>query len=153
MPSKTQSIYYRKDSLALRIRIAGEDVVEIEFVQPQDPQIDLGTKHPYLNQIDDYISGKSKSLELPYMLETTPFRAKVYEVTRNIPYGETLSYGEVAAKAGSPKAARAVGAAMAANPLPLIIPCHRVVGADCKLTGFGGGLNIKEMLLKLEGNR
>lgn len=153
MPGQTQRIYYRKDSLALCITLAGKNVVEIDFTHPQDPRIDVSTKHPYLERVDDYFYGRSKSLNLPYLIDTTPFRAKVYEVTRKIPYGKTLSYSEVAAKAGSPKAARAVGAAMAANPLPLIIPCHRVVGSNGKLTGFTGGLNIKEMLLELEGNR
>lgn len=153
MPNTTQSIYYRKGSLALCITLAGEDVMRIEFIHPQDPQIDLGIKHPYLAKVDDYICGKSNNLELPYLLDTTVFRAKVYEVVRKIPHGKTLSYSKVAAQSGSPGAARAVGAAMAANPLPLIIPCHRVVGSDGKLTGFRGGLNIKEMLLELEGNR
>lgn len=153
MPTQTQSIYYRKDSLALCITLAEKDVVRIEFIHPQNPQIGLSIEHPYLEKVDDYISGRSENLILPYRIDTTAFRAKVYEITRKIPYGKTLSYSEVAVKAGSPNAARAVGAAMAANPLPLIIPCHRVVGSNGKLTGFTGGLKIKEMLLELEGKR
>lgn len=153
MSRNIQILYYRKAPLALRITLMGKDVVEIDFIDAHDPQIDLSISHPYLKVVDEYLQGKSKNLELPYRIDTTAFRAKVYEATKQIPSGKTASYGEIAAQAGSPKAARAVGAAMAANPLPLIIPCHRVVGSSGKLTGFGGGLHIKEMLLELEQNK
>ncbi len=148
-----QILYYRHGLLALRIKLQGKYVIEIEFIDPNDPQIDVSHSHPYLKKVDEYVRGKSKNLDLPYLIQTTEFKNKVYEATRQIPSGKTASYGEIAALAGSPKAARAVGAAMASNPLPLIIPCHRVLGSTGKLTGFGGGLHIKEMLLELERNK
>lgn len=81
----------------------------------------------------------------------TPFQRAVWQATRQIPYGQTRSYGWLAAKAGRPRAARAVGQAVAANPWPLIVPCHRVVSSDGRLGGYGGGLDMKERLLRLEG--
>lgn len=101
-----------------------------------------------------YLSGASKGMKVKLDLEgLSPFTAQVLEVVSRIPFGRTRSYGEVAAEAGSPGAARAVGRAMAANPLPLFVPCHRVIGADGNLTGFGGGLELKQALLELEGRR
>ena len=79
-----------------------------------------------------------------------PFHRKVWEVVASIPYGETRTYGQVAAEAGRPRAARAVGAAMATNPWPVVVPCHRVVGSGGSLTGFGGGLGLKSRLLEME---
>ena len=83
----------------------------------------------------------------------TPFQRAVLEQTMRIPLGETRSYGEIAELAGSPRAARAVGRVMATNPLPFIVPCHRVIGSDGTLHGYGGGLDLKERLLKVEGVR
>jgi methylated-DNA-[protein]-cysteine S-methyltransferase len=82
---------------------------------------------------------------------TTDFQQRVWNIVRNIPRGETRSYGWVARQIGSPKAARAVGQAMSRNPLPIIIPCHRVISGDGKIGGFGGGLKLKKLLLDLEG--
>lgn len=81
----------------------------------------------------------------------TPFQRKAWAVVRSIPHGQTMSYGDVARKMGHPGAARAVGSAMRANPVPIVVPCHRVIGSDGKLTGFGGGLDLKRRLLRLEG--
>lgn len=150
MPNNTHTIYYRSYKIALRITLSGKYVVKIEFIDPEDPEIDLSIQHIYLQKVDDYFWRRSKGLDLPYLLETTPFRAKVYEVVKQIPYGRMMSYGEVAARVGSPKAARAVGSALMANPLPLIIPCHRVVGRRGQLVGYTGGLIIKNKLLDLE---
>ena len=102
-------------------------------------------------QFDEYFSGKRKQFELP--LEKQRFNAftrKVYNALCEIPYGETKSYGEIAKMAGKPKAYRAVGSINNKNPYPIVIPCHRVIGANGKLTGYGGGLEFKEMLLELE---
>ena len=85
-------------------------------------------------------------------LQGTPFQMKVWQALREIPYGRTASYGEIARKIGSPGASRAVGGANHRNPLPIVIPCHRVIGANGRLVGFGGGLEIKEALLRLERN-
>lgn len=84
------------------------------------------------------------------MSQATPFQRRVWEVTRAIPRGETRTYGQIARQVGSPRAARAVGQAMANNPWPVIVPCHRVLGSDGRLTGFGGGLEMKRRMLKME---
>ena len=101
-------------------------------------------------QILDYLEGKSQSLDFPVIHINSPFRRKVLEAERNIPYGETRSYGEVAQMVNNPNASRAVGSANAKNPLPLYFPCHRIIASNGKLGGFGGGLNVKQFLLVLE---
>ena len=101
-------------------------------------------------QILNYLSGKRKSLNFPVVHLNTPFRKRVLEAERNIPYGETRSYGEVAKMVASPRAVRAVGSANANNPLPLYFPCHRIINSNGTLGGFGGGLNLKQYLLNLE---
>ncbi len=104
-------------------------------------------------QIVQYLAGKRTEFTLPFSIEgVSLFQKRVLQALCNCPYGATLTYGELAAQAGSPKAARAVGATMAANPLPLVIPCHRVVGAGQKLTGFSGGHGVssKKNLLAME---
>jgi len=101
-------------------------------------------------QILDYLEGKSQSLDFPIIHINSPFRRKVLEAERTIPYGETRSYGDVAKMVSNPKASRAVGSANAENPLPLYFPCHRIITSIGKLGGFGGGLNVKQYLLELE---
>lgn len=101
-------------------------------------------------QLDAYFSGELRTFDLDIRLTVTPFQDAVLGELRRIPYGETRTYGEVAARIGRPKAVRAVGAANGNNPLPIVIPCHRVVGAGGQLTGFGGGLETKRYLLALE---
>ena len=101
-------------------------------------------------QIDEYFAGKRQHFELPLHPVGTPFQLEVWEELRHIPYGVTISYGELARRIGKPKAMRAVGAANGRNPLPIVVPCHRVIGADGSLTGFGGGLPVKRHLLGLE---
>jgi len=103
-----------------------------------------------LRQIREYFNGQRTGFDLPLAPEGTPFQRKVWTHLQEIPYGQTISYGELARRIGNPKASRAVGAANGVNPLPIVIPCHRVIGANGKLTGFGGGLPIKEALLTLE---
>ena len=103
-------------------------------------------------QILDYLEGKSQSLDFPVIHLNSPFRQKVLEAERNIPYGETRSYGEVAKMVNNPRASRAVGSANAENPLPLFFPCHRIITSNGKLGGFGGGLNVKQYLLDLEAD-
>lgn len=101
-------------------------------------------------QLDEYFAGKRKSFDLPLAPDGTAFQHRVWKALQEIPYGETRSYGEIARAIGSDKAARAVGMANNRNPIPIIIPCHRVVGANGKLVGYGGGLEIKAQLLHLE---
>jgi len=105
-----------------------------------------------VHQLIDYFSGKRKIFDLPLAPKGTDFQKKVWAVLCTIPYGETMSYGEVAETIGNPKAARAVGMANNKNPIPIFIPCHRVIGANGKLIGYASGLHIKESLLNLERN-
>lgn len=104
-----------------------------------------------MRQLEAYFAGKLKRFDLPLAPEGTEFQLKVWNTLRTIPYGETWSYGDIARRIRRPAAFRAVGAANGQNPIPVIIPCHRVVGSDGSLTGFGGGLPIKQRLLALEG--
>lgn len=101
-------------------------------------------------QLSEYFAGERREFDLPLQLSGTEFQVSVLEALLDIPYGETTSYGEIARRIGRPKAVRAVGAANGRNPLPIIVPCHRVIGHDGDLTGFGGGLDTKEALLRLE---
>ncbi|HEX2669153.1 MAG TPA: methylated-DNA--[protein]-cysteine S-methyltransferase [Gammaproteobacteria bacterium] len=102
-------------------------------------------------QLKAYFDGKLRDFDLPLAPAGTEFQLKVWQALRTIPYGKTWSYGELARKVRRPNASRAVGAANGQNPIPVIVPCHRVIGADGSLTGFGGGLPIKQKLLALEG--
>ena len=104
-----------------------------------------------LAQLEEYFDGARRTFRLRLAPRGTPFQLAVWTALRQIPYGETLSYGELARRVGLTSGARAVGLANGANPLPIIVPCHRVIGADGSLTGFGGGLYIKRALLSLEG--
>lgn len=101
-------------------------------------------------QLERYFRGELRVFELPLKPRGTPFRLQCWEALLQIPYGETRTYAQQAALIGKPKACRAVGGANHWNPIPIVIPCHRVVGADGSLTGYGGGTDIKEALLKLE---
>ena len=101
-------------------------------------------------QLTEYFAGERKEFNLPLSLAGTEFQLRVLEELRHIPYGETTSYGDIAARIGKPKAMRAVGAANGRNPIPIIVPCHRVIGSSGDLTGFGGGLDAKQALLRLE---
>lgn len=101
-------------------------------------------------QLAAYFAGELTGFDLPLAPETTPFQGRVLAELRKVPYGATVSYGELAKRVGNPKASRAVGMANGRNPIPIVIPCHRVIGADGDLTGFGGGLDTKRRLLALE---
>jgi methylated-DNA-[protein]-cysteine S-methyltransferase len=102
-------------------------------------------------QLDAYFAGERSEFDLPLAPETTPFQGRVLSELRKVPYGTTVSYGELARRVGNPRASRAVGMANGRNPIPIVIPCHRVIGANGDLTGFGGGLDTKRRLLALEG--
>ena len=101
-------------------------------------------------QLDEYFNGKRIVFNLPLKLNGTDFQIDVWKALQNIPFGETRSYGEIAAMIGKPKASRAVGMANNRNPIVIIVPCHRVIGHDGSLTGFGGGIELKRRLLELE---
>lgn len=111
------------------------------------------TEEPFreaIAQLEAYFAGRLHRFDLALAPEGTPFQREVWSALTTIPYGETVSYGELARQLGRRTASRAVGAANGRNPLPIVIPCHRVIGADGSLTGFGGGLAIKRRLLELE---
>jgi methylated-DNA-[protein]-cysteine S-methyltransferase len=101
-------------------------------------------------QLKAYFAGELENFDLVLSPEGTPFQQKVWSELQKIPYGKTISYGELARRIGNPKASRAVGLANGSNPISIVIPCHRVIGSNGKLTGYGGGLPIKEKLLALE---
>lgn len=117
---------------------------EDHWVENQKPLIEV------LHQLEAYFTGKLKTFSLDICLNVTPFQKKVLTALRQVPYGETISYGELAKNIGNPKASRAVGQTTARNPIPIVIPCHRVIGSSGKLTGFGGGVEVKQALLDLE---
>jgi methylated-DNA-[protein]-cysteine S-methyltransferase len=117
---------------------------EPDWIYNEEPFADACT------QLAEYFSGERKEFDLPLSLAGTEFQVSVLEALQEIPYGETTSYGAIAKKIGRPKAMRAVGAANGRNPIPIIVPCHRVIGISGDLTGFGGGLDTKEALLRLE---
>jgi methylated-DNA-[protein]-cysteine S-methyltransferase len=104
-----------------------------------------------IRQIREYFSGRRKDFDLPLDLHGTPNQQLVWQGLLEIPFGKTLTYGELARRVGSPRAARAVGTACGSNPVAVVVPCHRVIGSDGALHGYGGGLWRKEFLLKLEG--
>lgn len=103
-----------------------------------------------IRQIAEYLDRQRRAFELPLDLRGTDFQRTVWAAVADVPYGQTRSYADIAAAIGKPSATRAVGAANGANPLPLVIPCHRLVGKDGSLTGYGGGLDVKRFLLDME---
>lgn len=131
----------------------------IEFHTPRHPMARLADWSEGDNavlqaarvQLDEYFSGTRTQFDLPLAPQGTPFQTEVWHTLATIPYGETISYAQLAQRVGKPTAMRAVGAANGRNPLPIVLPCHRVIGADGSLTGFGGGLPTKQFLLELEG--
>jgi methylated-DNA-[protein]-cysteine S-methyltransferase len=104
-------------------------------------------------QLEQYFAGERREFDLPLELDGPAFHRRVWEALLTIPYGETRSYGEIAAQVGDPGSARAVGFANGRNPIAIVVPCHRVIGADGSLTGYGGGLPRKRQLLDLEAGR
>ena len=120
----------------------------------RDPEQDwIFNEQPFeeaRRQLGEYFDGKRREFDLPLKLDGTDFQVEVLEELKKIPYGETTSYAAIAERIGRPKAVRAVGAANGRNPIPIIVPCHRVIGKGGDLTGFGGGLDTKEALLRLE---
>lgn len=101
-------------------------------------------------QVSEYLDGRRREFDFPYRLQGTEFQRKVWRALCAIPYGETRTYGEIAAAVGNPRASRAVGMANHCNPILIAVPCHRVIGANGKLVGYGSGLDMKEALLQLE---
>jgi len=120
---------------------------------PPDWSEDKAPFAEVIRQLQAYFRGELKAFDLPLAPEGTEFQLLVWNSLRTIPYGETISYAQLAQNIGNPKAVRAVGLANGCNPIPIIIPCHRVIGSDGSLTGFGGGLPNKKKLLALESRQ
>jgi O-6-methylguanine DNA methyltransferase len=118
-----------------------------DFLYLERPSADLDQGR---REIEEYLAGDRREFNVPFHLPVTPFQFRVLEAISAVPYGATATYGEIAARIGSPRGARAVGAACGANPIPLIVPCHRLLGA-AGLGGYGGGLELKRKLLHHEG--
>jgi len=143
----------------LRLAASDDGLHAIEFhaprhAVPRDARWCEGD-HPMLDvvaaQLDQYFAGERRRFDLPLSPEGTAFQRAVWHALAKIPFGETISYAQLAAHIGKPTSVRAVGAANGRNPIPIVLPCHRVIGADGSLTGFGGGLPTKRFLLELEG--
>lgn len=143
------------DSPVGELRLAAEDgfLTELRFGDPADNPPD-STVEPVLDeaerQLAEYFRGERKAFDIPLKPKGTPFQLADWEALKEIPYGETVTYGDIARRIGRPKAFRAVGSANHNNPISIIVPCHRVIGAGGKLTGYGGGLDVKQKLLELE---
>ena len=144
------------DSPVGKLRLVAEDGFLTELRFGGEPAVfDRDAENDRLldeveRQLGEYFSGTRREFDLPLRMKGTPFQLKDWEALKEIPYGETVTYGEIARRIGSLKACRAVGMANHSNPISIIVPCHRVIGKSGKLTGYGGGLNVKQMLLDLE---
>src|SRR5579871_2890653 len=142
------------DQYTFALTATDAGVRAIDLHPPDDIPGSESLSHPILRQVTDqlraYFAGELTEFDLPLDLQGTPFQKRVWEELLRIPYGETRSYSFVAGSIGAPKAVRAVGAANGQNPIPIVIPCHRVIGAGGSLTGYGGGLPLKRYLLDLE---
>ncbi len=135
--------------------VTGNALTTLAFAPGNDPSTNTRPDHPILKQtiqeLAEYFAGERQSFDVPIAFTIgSEFDKRAWRVLRTIPYGETTSYGRQATKMGQPTASRAVGGANGRNPIAIIVPCHRVVGADRSLTGFGGGVDRKRWLLDLE---
>lgn len=135
-----------------RILFANEDLASKGLRDADAPAVEGPDQvlDATVGQLEEYFAGERTDFDLPLHLEGTDFQKQAWRALATIPYGETISYGKQAEAIGRPGAFRAVGSANGQNPIPIVLPCHRVVGADGSLTGFGGGLDIKQRLLDLE---
>ena len=142
---------YQFENISLYLVATETHLINIQFTQPKKALLQTTELLSMATiQLDEYFQGKRTTFSLPFKLTGTPFQLAVWKELQNIPYGQTTSYKEIAQKINKPKAYRAVGMANNKNPLPIIIPCHRVIGSNGKLIGYVGGLNLKNYLLELE---
>ena len=146
-----KKIFYY-DTYAGRIGIAEEDgaITHLIFSERDWTVEETDLIKETKRQLDEYFAGKRKEFDIPTRLEGTKFQKRVWEELRKIPYGKTVTYKDIAEAVGCPKGFRAVGLANNRNPISIIYPCHRVIGSNGSLTGYGGGLDVKEKLLELE---
>ena len=145
------------DSPIGRLLIAADDmgICEIRLLKPEDEISEENEKTPLLyravKELEEYFDGRRQMFDLPLSASGTAFERAVWQALGSIPFGETRTYGQLAARIGRPKGARAVGGACARNPLLIVVPCHRVIGSSGALTGFAAGMDAKRILLMLEG--
>jgi methylated-DNA-[protein]-cysteine S-methyltransferase len=160
-----ESNYYSEEIISgiqFTVLVSSKGVKKISFNRKKENKellkaTKLHSDDPYLfnffNQLQEYFSRTRKKFDIPLDIYGTEFQKRVWNEVKKIPYGKTKSYKNVAEKLGDVNAIRAVGKANGKNPVPILIPCHRVIGANGKLTGYAGGLDIKEKLLEIEGSR
>lgn len=146
-----KTAYYPSPVGTLRITYEGQVLTGLGRVEEGGPSQASNFSNLVFSQLDDYFSGVRQSFDLPISFEGTAFQEEVWRALLRIPYGQTASYKDLAGMVGRPGAFRAVGGANNKNPISIIIPCHRVIGADGSLVGYGGGLDMKAYLLDLEG--
>jgi methylated-DNA-[protein]-cysteine S-methyltransferase len=150
-----KSAVYESPIGPLTLASNGVAITQVEFENgryalPQHPRGDDKVLSQAMRELDAYFAGKLRAFTTPVAPKGTPFQVKAWTALQKIPYGATRTYGQQALAIGAPTASRAVGAANGRNPIPVIIPCHRVIGAGGSLTGFGGGIERKKFLLDLE---
>ncbi len=142
------------EGLVVRLTASADGIRAIQFRLEEAAEGERGDSNPLLAEADRqlraYFAGELRVFELPLDLHGTDFQIRVWRQLETIPYGESRTYAAVAQAIGAPQAVRAVGAANGANPVPIVVPCHRVIGSSGKLVGYGGGLELKRRLLELE---
>lgn len=141
---------YRSPVGLYRIEYLGSVITRLYLTDMDEESLSTPFTREVERQLTEYFEGRRTTFSLEYKISSTPFQLKVYEVLLTIPYGETRTYKEIASAIGNPKASRAVGMANNRNPIAILIPCHRVIGSNGSLTGYAGGLGVKESLLRLE---
>lgn len=151
-------VYSWLDSPIGRLLLAGDDAGLKHVLFPEaEPlpewRLDGEPLRETVRQLSAYFAGELRVFDLPLAPIGTPFQRRVWQALREIEYGDTISYGELARRIGNPSASRAVGLANGSNPISIVVPCHRVIGANGKLTGYGGGIERKQWLLSLERER
>jgi methylated-DNA-[protein]-cysteine S-methyltransferase len=144
-----------EDGLRVRLTASDTGLRCLEFSPDRPPEGEYNPDFPVLReairQLRSYCAGTLRAFDVPLDMQGTHFQLRVWRELLRIPFGQTRSYAQIAASIGAPSAVRAVGAANGANPIAIIVPCHRVIGSSGKLTGYGGGLPLKQRLLELEG--
>lgn len=135
----------------LRVSYDDDKLVSIRSQgQPSEESLPNKLSNQTFKQIQEYLAGERRIFDLPFHIQGTDFQVKVWKALLDIPYGETRSYGQIAAVIGQPRASQAIGGAVGRNPLWILVPCHRVIGSDGSLTGYAGGLAMKKALLNIE---
>ena len=135
----------------LRVSYDDDKLVSIRSQgQPSEASLPNKLSNQTFKQIQEYLAGERRIFDLPFHMQGTDFQVKVWKALLDIPYGETRSYGQIAAVIGQPRASQAIGGAVGRNPLWILVPCHRVIGSDGSLTGYAGGLAMKKALLNIE---